>query len=79
MSNVTATQVKGFMVECLLHAADTGCGAGDCYVICGSDMRVWEIVRTLLIEQKWVTVSNSHFVTLTTLGQSVVDECRQPA
>jgi len=79
MSNVTPTQVKGMMVECMLRAADDGCGAGDCYCICNMDMRIWGIVRDLLIEQKWAVVSKSHFVTLTPLGQSVVDECRQPA
>ena len=72
---MTVETIKRMMVDCLLRIGRDGCGEGDCYVLCNMDMRVWGIVRDLMIEQDWVTVSKSHFVTLTPAGRVMLAEC----
>ena len=79
MSNLTKNEVMSKVTLMMMKIGTTGCGESEGYILCGMNMRLWEIVRVILVESDLAVVSAGNFMTLTTTGASMLAQSTEEA
>ena len=67
--------MKKLVVDCMVRVGCDGCPESYLYIACGMDMRVWEAVRSVMVESKLLIIKGN-WAELTETAKSILSECR---